>query len=213
MSAAKQRNRSQRRPVGYPREYGNVGEGRAQGARGHDAPAGNAAAGPIRLDRLAAYREPQSTLPRQAGSRAGGSSPAESGRVGSAVRDLLDLDVDVAALLPADDANHGFDNNADSLRISPALLEGYLAASRKIARLAVGDPDVTPALLHLRVKPDLGQDSHIEGLPLGTRGGLLIATYFPLDATYVFKTRLALNTSAKVRGLDFEHRSSSPSMA
>src|SRR5258708_6496386 len=125
---------------------------------------------------------------------------------GAAVRDLLDLDVDVAALLPADDANHGFDNNADSLRISPALLEGYLTASRKIARMAVGDPDVTPSYGTYRVKPDLGQDNYIEGLPLGTRGGLLIEHTFPLDATYAFKTRLALNTSAKVRGLDFEHR-------
>ncbi|MEP6536832.1 MAG: DUF1592 domain-containing protein [Bryobacteraceae bacterium] len=125
---------------------------------------------------------------------------------GAAIRDILSLNVDVSALLPADDANHGFDNNADSLRVSPALLEGYLAASRKISRLAVGDPAVAPAFSTYRVRPDLGQDHYIEGLPLGTRGGVLVEHNFPLDGTYVFKTRLALNTSAKVRGLDFEHQ-------
>lgn len=125
---------------------------------------------------------------------------------GAAVRDILALNVDVAALLPADDANHGFDNNADSLRVSPALLEGYLAASRKISRLAVGDPAVAPAFSTYRARPDLGQDGHIEGQPLGTRGGLLAEHNFPLDGTYLLKTRLALNTSAKIRGLDFEHQ-------
>src|SRR5258707_264988 len=92
------------------------------------------------------------------------------------------------ACFPPDDANFGFDNNADSLRMPPSLLEGYLQASRKISRLAVGDPAVTPAYATYRV------------------GGLLVQHTFPLDATYVFKIRLALNTSAKVRGLDFQHR-------
>ena len=64
---------------------------------------------------------------------------------GAAIHDILALDIDATAMLPADDANHGFDNNADSLRVSPALLEGYLAASRKISRLAVGDPSAVPA--------------------------------------------------------------------
>lgn len=123
----------------------------------------------------------------------------------SAVRDLLALDIDVDALLPADDANHGFDNMADSLRISPALLESYLSASAKVARAAVGDPTITPAYTTYRVRPDYGQDSHLEGLPLGTRGGMLVTHTFPLDGDYVFKPRLALNTSAKVRGLDFEN--------
>jgi hypothetical protein len=123
----------------------------------------------------------------------------------AAVRDMLALDVDVASLLPADDANHGFDNMADSLRISPALLDGYLAASAKVSRAAVGDPEITPAFTTYRVRPDFGQDTYIEGLPLGTRGGLLVTHNFPLDGDYVFKPRLALNTSAKVRGLDFEN--------
>jgi Protein of unknown function (DUF1592)/Protein of unknown function (DUF1588)/Protein of unknown function (DUF1585)/Protein of unknown function (DUF1587)/Protein of unknown function (DUF1595)/Cytochrome C oxidase, cbb3-type, subunit III len=123
----------------------------------------------------------------------------------AAIRDLLSLDVDVASLLPADDANHGFDNMADSLRLSPALLDGYLSASAKVSRAAVGDPAVTAGFATYRVRPDLGQDAHIEGLPLGTRGGMLVTHNFPLDADYVFKPKLALNTSAKVRGLDFEN--------
>ncbi len=123
----------------------------------------------------------------------------------AAVRDILALDVDVSSLLPADDANHGFDNMADSLRISPALLDGYLSASAKVSRAAVGDPTITPGFTTYTVRPDLGQDRHIEGLPLGTRGGMLVTHNFPLDGNYVFKPRLALNTSAKVRGLDFEN--------
>jgi len=124
----------------------------------------------------------------------------------TAVRDLLALDVDVTSWLPADDADHGFDNMADALKLSPALLEGYLSAARKISRLAVGDPDVTPAFDTFRVRADLGQDQHIEGLPLGTRGGILVRHNFPLDAEYIFKPKLAVDTSAKVRGLDFEHQ-------
>ena len=123
----------------------------------------------------------------------------------AAIHDLLDLNVDVTSLLPADDANHGFDNMSDALRISPALLEGYVAAARKISRLAVGDPEIDPAFATYRVRADLGQDHHIEGLPLGTRGGLLVEHTFPLSAEYIFKPKLAVDTSAKVRGLDFEH--------
>jgi mono/diheme cytochrome c family protein len=124
----------------------------------------------------------------------------------AAVHDLLALDVDASALLPADDSNHGFDNMSDALRVSPALLEGYMSAARKISRLAVGDPNVTPAFSTYRVRADLGQDHHIEGLPLGTRGGLAVVVNFPLSGDYVFQPKLAVDTSAKVRGLDFEHQ-------
>src|SRR5258708_4149495 len=74
----------------------------------------------------------------------------------TAVRDLLALDVDASSLLPADDANHGFDNMSDALRVSPALLEGYMSAARKISRLAIGDPNVVPAFSTYRVRADLG---------------------------------------------------------
>jgi hypothetical protein len=121
----------------------------------------------------------------------------------NAIHDLLTIDVDVTSLLPSDDESYGFDNIAETLRMSPVLLERYLAAARKISRLAVGDTNIIPSYETYRVRPDLGQDEHIEGLPLGTRGGLLIHHNFALDGEYIFKTKLALNTSAKVRGLDY----------
>jgi hypothetical protein len=121
----------------------------------------------------------------------------------NAIRDLLSIDIDVTGLLPADDESYGFDNIAETLRMSPVLLERYLSAARKISRLAVGDTNIIPSYDTYRVRPDLGQDEHIEGLPLGTRGGLLIHHNFALDGEYDFKTKLALNTSAKVRGLDY----------
>ncbi len=121
----------------------------------------------------------------------------------NAIRDLLTIDVDVTGLLPSDDESYGFDNIAETLRMSPVLLERYLSAARKISRLAVGETNIIPSYETYRVRPDLGQDEHIEGLPLGTRGGLLIHHNFALDGEYVFKTKLALNTSAKVRGLDY----------
>ena len=121
----------------------------------------------------------------------------------NSIRDMLTLDVDVSDLLPADDESYGFDNIAETLRMSPVLMERYLSAARKISRLAVGETNIIPSYDTYRVRPDLGQDEHIEGLPLGTRGGILIHHNFELDGDYIFKTKLALNTSAKVRGLDY----------
>src|SRR5688572_25362894 len=97
---------------------------------------------------------------------------------GNAVRDLLDLQIDVADLLPADDESHGFDNIAGVLRVSPSLLEQYLSAAKKISALAVGtDNDVVR--LAYQIPPDDSQTDHVEGLPLGTRGGLLVTHHFP----------------------------------
>jgi hypothetical protein len=109
----------------------------------------------------------------------------------NAVRDLMALDVDVSALLPPDAASYGFDNIGDVLGLSPVLLERYLTAARKISRLAVGDVAAGPGTETYRVPSDLDQDDHIEGLPWGTRGGLLVRHYFPLDAEYVVKMRLS----------------------
>jgi hypothetical protein len=100
------------------------------------------------------------------------------------VRDLLSLDVDVSALLPPDDSAAGFDNIADVLTVSPALIEGYVAAAAKISRLAVGDSSIGLDRTVYRVPGDLSQDVHIEGLPLGTRGGIVVRHTFPLDAEY-----------------------------
>jgi|SRR5579871_786392 len=107
----------------------------------------------------------------------------------NAVRDLLAVKVDVAMLLPSDDSSDGFDNNADALGVSPALLERYVGAATKISRLAVGDPGIAPATETWRVPGDLAQTAHIEGLPLGTRGGIQFEYAFPLDAEYGFKIR------------------------
>ncbi len=101
------------------------------------------------------------------------------------VRDLLDLDVDVSDLLPADDTSYGFDNIAGVLGVSPTLMERYLAAARKISRLAVGSPVPSPIAETFRVPSDQGQDRHVAGLPFGTRGGLVVDFNFPEDAEYV----------------------------
>ena len=122
---------------------------------------------------------------------------------GNAVRDLLGIDMDVSDLLPADDSNYGFDNIADALTVSPVLLERYLSASWKISGLAVGDPKITPTTQTFRVRADASQDRHVEGLPIGTRGGLLVKYNFPLDAEYLFKVRFWANTVNTVRGLEF----------
>jgi len=104
----------------------------------------------------------------------------------NAIRDLLALDVDVNLLLPADGSSQGFDNLAEALAVSPSLIQGYVSAAMKISRLAVGDKTMGPSQTTFSPPPGLAQDRHIEGLPLGTRGGFLIHHTFPLDAEYDF---------------------------
>jgi hypothetical protein len=114
----------------------------------------------------------------------------------NAIRDLLALpdlpkELDYTTLLPADNASSGFDNLADTLFVSPATMERYLAAALKISRVAVGDPDMG-ALVNTHVTPvRQPQDRRHESLPFGTRGGLQIDGYFPLDAEYEFKVETA----------------------
>jgi hypothetical protein len=124
---------------------------------------------------------------------------------GNAVRDLLALEVDASEYLPADDEGYGFDNIADVLRVSPSLLEQYLAASAKIAALAVGDPNSPAVTSVYRAPSDLAQGSHIEGLPLGTRGGVLIRHYFPLDGEYELDVFLLRNIVGYMTGLEWAH--------
>src|SRR5207302_1974732 len=104
----------------------------------------------------------------------------------NAIRDLLAIDVDVAALLPADDATEGFDNIADALGTSPSLIQGYVSAAMKISRRAVGDRTAIPTQITYTAASGLAQDRHIEGLPLGTRGGIFVQHTFPMDAEYEF---------------------------
>ncbi len=124
----------------------------------------------------------------------------------NAIHDLLALDIDPAPLLPADDESYGFDNIADVLKVSPSQIERYLSASWNISRLAVGDPAIIPDTATYRAKPDLSQDGHMDGLPLGTRGGLMVRHYFPLDGTYVIKVRLWRATADVIKGLEEQHQ-------
>jgi hypothetical protein len=123
----------------------------------------------------------------------------------NAVRDLLDLTVDPATLLPPDDSAYGFDNVADVLGVSATLMEQYVSAAGKVSSLAVGDPDVSAAAEVYTIPQDASQDKHVEGLPFGTIGGILatptlqVAGEYELSATF-FRTNLGV-----LRGLEYEH--------
>jgi mono/diheme cytochrome c family protein len=99
------------------------------------------------------------------------------------IRDLLDLEIDAAKYLPSDDSTAGFDNIAGALGISSTLVEAYVNAAQKIARLALGYPE-DAGLVVYRTKEDTSQDYHVEGLPFGTRGGMLVPHVFPSDGEY-----------------------------
>jgi len=106
----------------------------------------------------------------------------------NAIRDVLGLQLDATKFLPPDDSTHGFDNIAGALTLSPALMEAYLSAAGKISRLAIGDVS-TPTQAVFEVPADTAQNYHIEGLPFGTRGGILIQYQFPADGEYTFKVK------------------------
>jgi len=121
----------------------------------------------------------------------------------NAIRDLLVVDVDVASLLPADDSSAGFDNVADALGVSPVLLESYLSAAERVSALAIGDLKTPPMGEVYRVRQDESQNRHIEGLPLGTVGGMLLKPTLPLDGEYEFKVRLFRTNLGTMRGLEY----------
>ncbi|MDO8793470.1 MAG: DUF1592 domain-containing protein [Vicinamibacterales bacterium] len=128
----------------------------------------------------------------------------------NAIRDLLALEIDGKAMLPADDSGFGFDNIADVLSVSPGLLERYLLAANKISRLAVGDPSLVPGSTVYDVSDrTMGQDDRMsEALPFGSRGGAAIRHYFPLDGEYSVKFTLQrsdLAATNMIRGLDVEN--------
>ena len=123
----------------------------------------------------------------------------------NAIHDLLALEVDSTSLLPPDDAGYGFDNIADVLGVSPVLLERYVSAAGKISSLAVGDPNTAPGSETFRVRQDASQDVHIEGLPLGTIGGILIKTTLPLDGEYTIDPKYFRNNLGVMRGLEYPH--------
>ncbi len=123
---------------------------------------------------------------------------------GNAVRDLLALEIDAEALLPADESSHGFDNITVG-DLSPTLLDRYVAAAEKISRLAVGIPGRTPNGDTIRVPPDLTQEKHIDGLPIGTRGGAVVPYTFPVDGEYEIQVRLARDRNEQIEGLRGKH--------
>ncbi len=106
----------------------------------------------------------------------------------NAIRDLIALEIDAADFLPSDDSSHGFDNMAGTLTMSPALMEAYLSAAGKISRLAIRS-ETAPTMKVFDAPLDTAQNNHVEGLPFGTRGGLLLEHEFPADGEYVFTVK------------------------
>ncbi len=122
----------------------------------------------------------------------------------NAIRDLLALDVKVDSLLPSDEASHGFDNVTVG-DLPPMLLERYVSAAEKISRLAVGRAGRVPDAVTIRVPPDLTQEGHIPGLPIGTRGGVAVAHVFPVDGEYEIAVRLSRDRNEDIEGLSRPH--------
>jgi mono/diheme cytochrome c family protein len=123
----------------------------------------------------------------------------------NAVEDLLALRIDAAALLPKDDQANGFDNVANVLKVSPSFLDQYISAARFVANEAVGNPQPKTQSVVLRPPKGADQGAHIDGLPLGTRGGLLVEHLFPADGEYKFNIN-GLAGGGYVRGLEYQHR-------
>jgi len=119
---------------------------------------------------------------------------------GNSIRELLGLDIDPAAYLPPDDMSHGFDNMAETLNVSPTLMEGYVRAAGKISRLAIGDPAMSPLVETYHVPATLSQTSHVEGAPYGTRGGIVARHNFPADGEYRFRITLYFTTNTLLFG-------------
>jgi mono/diheme cytochrome c family protein len=163
-------------------------------------------------ERVAAWLEGE--LDRAAGAHVNPGRTAEFHRLNrteyaNAVRDLLGVEIDPKAMLPPDEQAFGFDNNADALSMQPALLDRYLAAAAKIARLVVGDPTIPAGFERYTALKDnsnettwLWQNERLgEEFPLGSRGGIAARHYFPVDGEYVFKIRLDRTDTGLIRGL------------
>ena len=167
-------------------------------------------------DRVATWLETE--LDRAAEVHVNPGRPAELHRLnrveyGNAVRDLLGVEIDSKAMLPADEQAHGFSTNADALSMQPALLDRYLSAAAKIARLAVGDPTMPAWFERYTALKDnsnestwLSQNERLgEEFPLGSRGGIAARHYFPVDGEYIFKIRLDRTDTGVIRGLQWRN--------
>ena len=121
-----------------------------------------------------------------------------------AIRDLLAVEIDTASLLPADESSYGFDNVTVG-DLSPTLLDRYISAAEKISRVAIGRPDRSPGGETIRIPAELTQEEHIDGLPIGTRGGAVVHYTFPLDGEYEIQVRLMRDRDEHVEGLSEAH--------
>ncbi len=122
----------------------------------------------------------------------------------NAIRELVGLDIDPAVYLPADDSSYGFDNVESGLQVSPALVEGYVSAAAKLSRVALGH-ETAPGRKIYYTREDYSQEDQVEGLPFGTRGGLLVRHYFPSDGEYIISWVPVRNTVGALYGGDSEN--------
>jgi hypothetical protein len=128
----------------------------------------------------------------------------------TAITDLLGVNIDATRLLPADVSSDGFDNVAEVLRVSPTYLDQYIAAAREISIKAVGNPSPAPGRAQYRAS-NRNHTAHVDGLPLGTRDGLLVEHYFPADGEYVFSLDVSSEPGAELRAypqgwLEYRHQ-------
>jgi hypothetical protein len=124
----------------------------------------------------------------------------------NAIRDLLGVEADLSELLPSDGGDFGFDNIAEVLTTSPFLLERYLTVALRVADMAVGNPDAAVTATPYRIPFDLTQNQHLEGLPLGTRGGMKVHHTFPADGEYVLSGRLYRGVEEGLFGIEGHDR-------
>ena len=120
----------------------------------------------------------------------------------NAIRDLLALEIDVSSLLPNDGGDFGFDNIAAALTTSPLHLDGYVTAAQRISTLAVGDPKVAPTTAEYTINRDFTQRGHVDGLPIGTRGGRVVRHVFPADGEYRLFGRLVRGIEEGYAGIE-----------
>jgi mono/diheme cytochrome c family protein len=123
---------------------------------------------------------------------------------GNAIQDLFGFEVDASTLLPTDDLSDGFDNIASVLKVSPSFLDQYISAARFVSARALGNPTARAVSQVYRATDNL-QNAHLEGLPLGTRGGMLVEHTFPADGEYVFDIG-NLGVQGYVQGMEYQHR-------
>ena len=128
----------------------------------------------------------------------------------TAVQSLLGVNIDASRLLPADVTSDGFDNVAEVLRVSPTYLDQYIAAAREISIMAVGNPSSEPVRTQYR-SDNWNHTAHVDGLPLGTRDGLVVEHYFPADGEYVFSLDVSSEPGAELRAypqgwLEYAHQ-------